>query len=101
MILSRHASGAPTRMIDGRDWLTGLAERLPRHAEVVGNLRDAVETSDQWRWLVVSCSLGAGRGDEHSDIDAGVGYSQALTIEELERSGSDLKQKLTLHSRSR
>ncbi len=33
-----------------------------------------VSRDDRWRFLEVGCSLGAGGGDELSDIDAGLGY---------------------------
>ncbi len=71
-------------------WLSDLAEHLPVHAEVVADLGRAVEASDQWRSLLVGCSLGSGRGDEFSDIDAGICYAEPLSDEELERSGLEL-----------
>lgn len=37
-------------------------------------MRDVVATDDRWRWLIYGCSLGAGGGDELSDIDAGIGF---------------------------
>lgn len=48
----------------------------------------AVESSEQLRWLEVCCSLASGRGDEHSDIDAGVGYSDGLDANTLDDIGS-------------
>ena len=37
-------------------------------------MAEVVRRDDRWRFLEVGCSLGAGGGDELSDIDAGVGY---------------------------
>ena len=54
---------------------------LPRQAALIDALRTAVETSETWRWLEVCCSLAAGRGDELSDVDAGIGYEGALDLE--------------------
>jgi len=67
-----------------------FAAELPRHAAVVEALRRAVEASEQWRWLELSCSLAAGRGDDLSDVDAGVGYAESITSEDLEREGAEL-----------
>lgn len=67
-----------------------FASALPAHAEVVEGLRREVSRSERWRWLELSCSLAAGRGDELSDIDAGVGYAGALAPEELEQEGIDV-----------
>lgn len=77
-------------MAVNHEWLPELTAQLPRHAGVIDGLRQAVLASDLWRWLSVSCSLGSGRGDEHSDIDAGIGYAQELDAAELERSGLEL-----------
>jgi hypothetical protein len=67
-----------------------FASELPRHAAVVEALRHAVEESEQWRWLELSCSLAAGRGDDLSDVDAGVGYAESITLADLEREGTEL-----------
>jgi hypothetical protein len=67
-----------------------FASALPAHAEVVEGLRREVGDSERWRWLELSCSLAAGRGDELSDIDAGVGYGGTLAPEELEREGAEV-----------
>ena len=63
---------------------------LPAHAEVLEALRREVTDGAQWRWLELSCSLAAGRGDPLSDIDAGVGYAESLAAEELDRAGTAL-----------
>lgn len=74
------------------DYEVGLSfvAELPAHAEVVEGLRREVSGSDRWRWLELSCSLAVGRGDELSDVDAGIGYVGALLPEELERVGADV-----------
>src|SRR5262245_6948371 len=74
-------------------WLAELSAELPRHGEIITNLAAAVEASDQWRSLLVGCSLGAGRGDEHSDIDAGAAYAdvedlQSCTLELVAAAGT-------------
>ncbi len=56
------------------DALASLRPRLPRHAALLDSMSDVVARDDRWRFLEVGCSLGAGGGDELSDIDAGVGY---------------------------
>lgn len=65
---------------------------LPAHAEVVEGLVVEVSGWERWRWLELSCSLAAGRGDELSDIDVGVGYAGTLLAEELELAGIELVQ---------
>jgi hypothetical protein len=57
------------------DPLDSLSHRLPRHARLLESLRAAVTSDDRLRWLELGCSLGAGRGDEHSDADVGIGYA--------------------------
>ena len=47
---------------------------LPRHAALLESMSLAVARDERWRFLELGCSLGAGGGDELSDIDAGVGY---------------------------
>ncbi len=48
-------------------------------------LRREVEANDAWRWLELSCSLAADRGDALSDIDVGIGHG--LPIEDLRSRG--------------
>jgi nucleotide-binding universal stress UspA family protein len=57
------------------DALASLRSRLPRHASLLDSMADVVRRDDRWRFLEVGCSLGAGGGDELSDIDAGIGYA--------------------------
>jgi len=48
---------------------------LPRHVALLDSMSRVVDGDDRWRFLELGCSLGAGGGDELSDIDAGVGYT--------------------------
>lgn len=73
----------PTELFSG-------AGDLPAHAEVLEGLRREVDDSERWRWLELSCSLAAGRGDQLSDIDAGVGYAEPFALEDVEREGAAL-----------
>lgn len=54
-------------------FLAELASTLPRHAAVLRDLAFAVEADDRWRWFIIGCSVSAGRGDERSDLDVGIG----------------------------
>ena len=54
--------------------LDRLQERLPRHGALLGAMRSVVVADERWRFLELGCSLGAGEGDDLSDIDAGIGY---------------------------
>jgi len=57
-------------------WLDDVTARLPRHGRLIRALRDVVVADDRWRWFDVGCSIGAGDGDELSDIDSGIGYPE-------------------------
>lgn len=61
---------------------------LVRHADLIARLTAAVESSPQLRWLEICCSLASGRGDERSDVDAGVGYGDEITPALLDEVGS-------------
>jgi len=71
-------------------WFADLEARLPQHARLIGALRDAVAADERWRWFDVSCSLGAGRGDELSDIDCAIGFADPIEVDELEALGEQL-----------
>jgi len=71
-------------------WFADLEARLPQHARLIGALRDAVAADERWRWFDVSCSLGAGRGDELSDIDCAIGFADPIDVDELEALGEQL-----------
>jgi hypothetical protein len=71
-------------------WIARLRARLPRHAAVITALAAAVEANDVWSSLLVGCSLGSERGDEWSDIDAGLAYRTPLDADDLDDAGRDL-----------
>ena len=71
-------------------WSSALRDALPVHAAVVAALAAAVEREDRWRSMVVGCSLGAGRGDHLSDVDAGVSHDGTLSGDELLAAGREL-----------
>ena len=62
--------------------LDRLQARLPRHGALLAAMRSVVVADDRWRFLELGCSLGAGAGDDLSDIDVGIGY--------LDVAGSDV-----------
>ena len=65
---------------------------LPNHARLIEQLRLAVVDDDRWRWLELSCSLAAGRGDRWSDIDVGIGHDVADEL--LRTAGLDLVERI-------
>lgn len=71
-------------------WVDDLGERLPRHGQLVRALADAVVADDRFRWFDVCCSLGAGLGDELSDIDCAVGYAEPISVVEVDSVGHSL-----------
>lgn len=64
------------------DALASLRSRLPRHAALLDSMSGVVTRDDRWRFLEVGCSLGAGGGDELSDIDAGLG-DEGIEVDSL------------------
>ena len=64
------------------DPLAFLRSRLPRHAALLDSMSAAVAGDERWRFLELGCSLGAGGGDELSDIDAGIGY-EGIAVSDL------------------
>lgn len=74
----------------GAQWLVELTQHLPRHGRLIAALRDAVAADERLRWFDVSCSLGAGLGDQFSDVDCGVGYAEPRSDEDLEALGTQL-----------
>ena len=52
--------------------------------ELVGKLTRWVEATPRASWLELSGSLGRGAGDEHSDVDAGVGVSEQGRLDDIE-----------------
>jgi hypothetical protein len=61
---------------------------LPAHSKLVDRLRQAVASNEKWRWLELSCSLAAERGDELSDVDVGIGH--ITTADQLVADGTAL-----------
>jgi hypothetical protein len=60
---------------------------LNRQAALIDSLRSVVLDGDEWRWLEVCCSLAAGRGDDLSDVDAGIGYVSPIDADSIEAAG--------------
>lgn len=70
------APGAMIACMSESDQLASIRTRLPRHAALLDSMCSVVAEDERWRFLEVGCSLGAGGGDELSDIDAGLGYAE-------------------------
>lgn len=68
-------------------WLGGLRVALPAHAAIIDALAAAVALDEALRWLEVGCSLGAGRADVFSDVDAAIGYRGIDTTAALDAAG--------------
>lgn len=66
------------------DPLKELRARLPRHAGLVDALRQVVLGDDRWRWLELGCSLGSGGGDDYSDADVAIGYTEITGRDDLD-----------------
>jgi hypothetical protein len=58
---------------DPRAWLRDLPAELGVQAGLLDRLLTAVEADPSWEWLEVGCSVGAGRADQLSDLDLGLG----------------------------
>lgn len=69
-------------MVD--DPIASLRERLPRHWRLLDSLRSVVIGDDRLRWFELGCSLGAGGGDQLSDADVGLGYTNIAEPAEVE-----------------
>jgi hypothetical protein len=68
-------------MFDARGWIAGLGPELAVQARLLTGLLTAVEADPRWEWLELGCSVAAGRGDELSDLDLGLGYLDAAAID--------------------
>jgi hypothetical protein len=68
---------------DARAWINGLGPDLAVQARLLNGLLTAVEADPRWEWLELGCSVAAGRGDELSDLDMGLGYLDAAVVAEL------------------
>lgn len=66
---------------------------MPRQADLLDRLIVMVEDTEEHRSLVVSCSLGRGKGDAWSDIDAGVSHT-ILDEQDLEHHATHIAEGL-------
>lgn len=88
------ANGLGGRRLPASDWqdldvaaedpIAPLQDRLPRHWLVLDALRSVVRGDERWRWFEVGCSLGTGGGDQLSDADVAIGYTDITDPAELE-----------------
>ncbi len=60
---------------DPRAWIAALPAALARQAALLAALLDRLGPDPRWDWLELGCSVPAGRGDELSDLDVGLGYA--------------------------
>lgn len=79
-----------THLEVGAAWLAELAGSLPGHGRLIAELASAVGADDRLRWFQVGCSLGAGRGDQLSDVDCAIGYLVPLAEPDLDELGRSL-----------
>jgi hypothetical protein len=69
-----------------------FVRHLPPQHEVLKALVECVWRSDQWRWVELGCSIAAGRGDELSDLDLGIGRAEPAPPDVVERDAVALVQ---------
>jgi hypothetical protein len=65
---------------DARSWIAGLGPRLAVQARLLTGLLPAVEADPRWEWLELGCSVAHGRGDELSDLDLGLGFTDEAAV---------------------
>lgn len=70
-------------MTEPRRWIAGLGPRLAVQARLLDGLLTAVEADPRWEWLELGCSVAAGRGDELSDLDLGLGYTDEAVLDSV------------------
>jgi hypothetical protein len=63
-----------------REFIAALPARLGVQARLLDGLLTAVEADRRWEWLELGCSVAAGRGDELSDLDLGLGYTDEAVV---------------------
>jgi hypothetical protein len=68
-------------MFEARGWIASLGPELVVQARLLDGLLTAVEADPRWEWLELGCSVAAGRGDELSDLDLGLGYLDAAVLD--------------------
>jgi hypothetical protein len=71
--------------LDAREWIAGLGPRLAVQARLLDGLLAAVEADPRWEWLELGCSVANGRGDELSDLDLGIGYTDEAAMSTVDR----------------
>jgi hypothetical protein len=57
-----------------------IAAQLPVHARLLDGLLTAADADPRWEWLELGCSVAAGRADELSDLDLGLGYTDEAVV---------------------
>jgi hypothetical protein len=62
------------------EFIRGLPLRLGVQKRLLSGLLTAVSADDRWEWLELGCSVAAGRGDELSDLDMGLGYVDEAAV---------------------
>lgn len=62
-------------MSDGSEWIERLPAELSAQRELLRRLLLQCQSRDNFRWLVIACSLGRGAADRLSDLDLGMGVS--------------------------
>jgi len=65
---------------DARNWIAGLGPRLAVQARLLDGLLTAVAADPRWEWLELGCSVAHGRGDELSDLDLGLGFTDEAAV---------------------
>lgn len=65
---------------DARSFIAGLPDSLAVQKRLLGGLLTAVEADPRWEWLELGCSVAAGRGDELSDLDMGLGFLDPAVV---------------------
>jgi hypothetical protein len=67
-----------------REFVASLPDRLRVQKRLLEGLLAAVEGDERWEWLELGCSVAAGRGDELSDLDMGLGYTDDAVVSTVE-----------------
>jgi hypothetical protein len=62
------------------DFISALPASLAVQKRLLDGLLRAVTADDRWEWLELGCSVAAGRADELSDLDLGLGYTDEAAL---------------------
>lgn len=62
-------------------WLAGLPDELAGQRRIMSGLLAYCRRTPEARWLAVSCSIARGAGDALSDVDAGLGSTDAAAVD--------------------